>query len=337
MASAYSWSFTTDAYANVTSLFATNAAPGTASVNDPNAVELGMKFTPAVDGLLIGVRYYQGAENTGTHTGSLWTAAGTLLATAQFTNETGSGWQTVHFSSPVMVTAGTTYVVSYYAPHGGYAVDPNTFTSAVTNGYLTAPAGANGLYLYGSNTFPTSSYQSSNYWVDPLFVPTGSPSPSPSPTPGVTIFGSATPANANWPDTSAIEVGVQFTADVNGSVTGVRFYKGSQNTGTHTGSLWSATGTRLATGTFSGGSDSGWQTLVFSTPVAITAGTTYIASYSTTVGYYAVNPNAFASVGVDNAPLHIPVSGGRYLYGSGFPTNVVAHNYWVDVIFVPSS
>ena len=37
-----------------------------------------------------------------------------------------------------------------------------------------------------------------------------------------------------------------------GTITGVRFYKESDNTGTHTGSLWTAGGTLLATGTFSG-------------------------------------------------------------------------------------
>ncbi len=228
-------------------------------------------------------------------------------------------------------------MVSYYAPAGSYAADANYFASAVTRGYLTAPAGSNGLYAYGAHAFPTGSYQSTNYWVDPLFIATGSPSPSPSPLPstGVSIFASsAVPANTSWPDPAAIEVGVKFTADVNGSIYGVKFYKGAQNTGTHVGSLWTSTGTRLATGTFTGESASGWQTLVFSSPVAITAGTTYVASYSTTVGYYAVDLNALAS-GVNNAPLHVPAGGGLYLYGSGFPSNAVSHNYWVDVIFVP--
>ena len=40
-------------------------------------------------------------------------------------------------------------------------------------------------------------------------------------------------------------------------ITGVRFYKGPNNTGTHTGTLWSADGTQLATGTFTGESTPG--------------------------------------------------------------------------------
>jgi hypothetical protein len=50
----------------------------------------------------------------------------------------------------------------------------------------------------------------------------------------------ATPAIASVSDTSAIEVGVKFQADVDGYITGIRFYKGSLNTGTHIGNLWSA-------------------------------------------------------------------------------------------------
>ena len=58
-----------------------------------------------------------------------------------------------------------------------------------------------------------------------------------------------TPAD---PDTAAVELGVKFRADVAGSITGVRFYKGTGNTGTHVGHLWTSTGTLLATATFTG-------------------------------------------------------------------------------------
>jgi hypothetical protein len=92
-----------------------------------------------------------------------------------FTNETASGWQTATFATPVAVTANATYVVSYLAPNGHYAGDNNFFASAgVSNPPLQALAngvdGANGVYRYGATSaFPTSSYQSSNYWVDVVF------------------------------------------------------------------------------------------------------------------------------------------------------------------------
>jgi hypothetical protein len=153
----------------------------------------------------------------------------------------------------------------------------------------------------------------------------------------VTLFtDSDTPGSASWPDASAIEVGVRFSSDVAGQVLGVRFYKGTLNTGTHTGSLWSSTGELLATATFQGETGSGWETVLFSQPVTVAAGITYEASYSTTVGYYAVTVNGFADP-LDRGHLHVPASGGVYHYGSGFPDSTSAHNYWVDVIFRPNS
>ncbi len=51
---------------------------------------------------------------------------------------------------------------------------------------------------------------------------------------------------------SPVELGVKFRSDVAGTITGIRFYKASTNTGTHVGNLWSSSGTLLATATFSG-------------------------------------------------------------------------------------
>ncbi|MBW3607640.1 MAG: DUF4082 domain-containing protein [Actinobacteria bacterium] len=148
--------------------------PATVDSGDNGGVNLGVKFTSDVAGTVAGVRFYKSALNTGTHVGSLWTENGTLLAQATFSGETPSGWQTVAFSTPVAITAGTTYVASYHAPNGRYSVTSAQFgTSGVDNPPLHAPSNAltpNGLYSYGSSTaFPQSSFNGSNYWVDVLF------------------------------------------------------------------------------------------------------------------------------------------------------------------------
>src|SRR5207253_357062 len=44
---------------------------------------------------------------------------------------------------------------------------------------------------------------------------------------------SATPAVSSANDSTAQELGVKFTSDTSGYVTGIRFYKGVGNTGTH--------------------------------------------------------------------------------------------------------
>jgi Domain of unknown function (DUF4082) len=128
-----------------------------------------VQFQAASSGHITGVRFYKEADNTGTHTGSLWSSTGTLLATGTFTGESASGWQELDFSSPVAVTAGTTYVASYFTSTGHYADTQQGLASAVTNGPLTALAGG-GVYAYGSsNTFPTSTWNASNYWVDVVY------------------------------------------------------------------------------------------------------------------------------------------------------------------------
>jgi hypothetical protein len=171
------WSFTTAAGpACPCSGWPIGALPQTPSINDPNPVELGVRFRASVAGWITGVRFYKGASNTGTHVGNLWSSSGALLATATFQNESATGWQSVTFSSPVAVTAGTTYVASYFAPNGGYATTADFFAgSGLTSGPLyffrDGEGGGNGLFRYGATSgFPTQTFRSTNYWVDVVFA-----------------------------------------------------------------------------------------------------------------------------------------------------------------------
>jgi len=179
LASNYSWSFTTAPSGGVGgatyTLFQTTDVPQYPLANDGSGIELGMRFRATQDGFINGIRYYKGSGASGTHTGSLWSNSGTRLAQATFTNETASGWQEVLFSSPVAVTAGVTYVATYFSPSGDYAATKPYFTQNITNGPLIGLQdgldGANGLYRYtATSAFPNSSFQSSNYWVDVLFA-----------------------------------------------------------------------------------------------------------------------------------------------------------------------
>jgi hypothetical protein len=155
------------------SLFGASATPANVTINDASSVELGVKFQTSTAGKIVGIRFYKGPQNTGTHTGNLWSATGTLLGTVNFANETATGWQEADFSSPIAITAGTTYVASYHTS-GFYSADGNYFANALTNGPLTAPSssasGGNGLYAYGSaSVFPANTYNATNYWVDVVF------------------------------------------------------------------------------------------------------------------------------------------------------------------------
>jgi hypothetical protein len=158
-----------------TTIWPTSETPTTAADPDTSSVEVGVKFSSSVDGFITGIRFYKSTANTGTHIGSLWNSSGNLQAQATFTNETASGWQQVNFASPVAIRANTIYVASYHAPNGRYSVNEGYFAStSVTNGPLYAlrdgESGGNGVYRYGPVGFPSSTYHSSNYWVDVVFT-----------------------------------------------------------------------------------------------------------------------------------------------------------------------
>ncbi len=617
---------------NSVSLFSSSDVPAVLSDADNVPVNLGVRFTSAANGVIEGIRYYKGASDTGTHTGSLWTSTGTLLATVTFANETTSGWQIATFADPVTITAGTTYVASYQS-NGHYASTANYFATSHVSGVLTAPAGSNGLYAYGSgNLFPNSSYNATNYWVDVIYSSEGGGSANHvpvanddsgfttpqnntltiaaatllandtdsdgdaliitgagvgvngtaayimntnsvtfTPTPGytgpasftyaisdrnggtatatvsltilpsnnhppvavsdsgfttirgiplsisaatllandtdqdndtlvitganggingtatfdaqtgaviftptagytgpasfmytisdgnggtasttvslnvnappnqppvavddngltvsrdstlaipassllandtdpdndtLTITGivdgssvngtatfntqtntvsftpiagytgaasfqymvsdgrggsasatahlnvtpltvslfspSSTPTSLSDPDNVPVNLGVRFVASSDGAITGIKYYKGTNDTGTHTGSLWSSSGTLLATATFTNETSSGWQTVTFNNPIAITAGTTYVASYHSN-GHY-TSTSDFFNATYTNGPLSAPGSqNGVYAYGNTnlFPNSSYgASNYWVDVMFNPAT
>ena len=162
---------------------------------------------------------------------------------------------------------------------------------------------------------------------------------TPRPLPASLWSASAVPAVASANDTSAVELGVKFRVDTDGFVSGIRFYKGAGNTGTHTGRLWTSTGTELASVTFTGETATGWQQALFQRPVPVVAGTTYVASYFAPVGRYAADAGYFSST-YNLPPLRVLANGedgpnGVFRGGStGFPTDTYgATNYWVDVVF----
>ena len=410
--------------------------PDNPATNDSSPVELGVKFVPAADGFISGIRFYKGTGNTGTHTGTLWTSSGTALASGTFVGETSTGWQTMEFGTAVPVTGGSTYVASYFAPSGHYAASQGFFDSDWAAPPLLAPGAssgvANGVYA-GSHSFPSQSYEDTNYWVDVVYTLddttppavsltsplNGATSVPPSVRPSATFAGTVDPDTvvmslvddagttvpgsaafdeatrtvrytpdaplsygatyraaveaesaagvpmqsphswmftvsltdpqpgicpcSIWPDsalpdvasdtdTGNVQLGVKFRADVNGTVDGVRFYKGPLNLGTHTGSLWTSSGALLATVTFTGESTTGWQTAYFSSPVDILADTTYIVSYNAPAGGYSVTVGGLAQA-VDSGPLHALAGGAVYTYGSGAPQTASANNYWVDLVF----
>lgn len=154
----------------------------------------------------------------------------------------------------------------------------------------------------------------------------------------------AIPLNPAANDPGAVELGVKFKVDFDGVITGIRFYKGIGNTGTHIGNLWDSNGNNLAHATFANETAAGWQQVVFANPVPVTANTVYVASYFAPNGHYAYNQNYFVNE-INNTYIHFlqdGASGGNGVYAysadSIFPASTyLSTNYWVDVLFTPGA
>jgi hypothetical protein len=202
------------------SLWTPSAVPWQIDQQDGSAVEIGTKFTSDLGGQIQALRFYKAPGNTGTHTGHLWTASGTLLGSLTFTNETASGWQQTSFATPIPINAGQTYVASYHTNVGHYSTDSYYFgKSGVDQWPLHAPSspasGGNGLYVYSSAAaFPNNSYQGENYWVDVVIGPLDTTPPTvsiTSPTNNAALNGTVT-LTANAADNISV-LGVQFKLD----------------------------------------------------------------------------------------------------------------------------
>ncbi|MBV8481665.1 MAG: DUF4082 domain-containing protein [Verrucomicrobia bacterium] len=134
--------------------------------------ELGNNFTSAVNGEVTAIKFYKPATDPYTsHKVNLWLqSTGVNLATATSSSEPTSGWVTVDLTTPVEVTAGTPYVVSFNTPEGHFqysneSASPGTYP--IRNGPLTAHSGC---YLEGAG-YPAN--QGSYYYYVDLVFKTG--------------------------------------------------------------------------------------------------------------------------------------------------------------------
>ena len=155
----------------------------------------------------------------------------------------------------------------------------------------------------------------------------------------LSLLGAGTPKLADGGDNQSVVLGLKVFSDVPGQVLGCSFYKSPANTGVHVVSLWDSAGKLLATKVAAGETASGKQSVMFASPVAIAANQTFTCGYFAPAGHYAYDNPGFTTP-LNVPPLHVPVNGGVYVYGTDgtqWPTRSYQSNYWVDVIFAPST
>ncbi len=150
------------------SIFLTEA-PQTTADGQGSTWEQGVEFSSSVNGQITHIRFWKAAnEMPGNHFGRIWTATGNPLvplAVAPFTCETASGWQQAELQTPLQITAGVRYRVSYNART--VAKTPNALDSPITIGPLTV---WDSWFSQNAGTFP-STRSHSNLFADIVFKP----------------------------------------------------------------------------------------------------------------------------------------------------------------------
>jgi len=413
----------------------TSQVPNIQNFTDSVPYELGMKFRSATAGQISAIRFWKAPSETGTHTGRIWSATGTLLASVTFTNETASGWQEQAISTPLNIQANTTYIVSVNV-NAYYVFTNEGLGSSIVNSDLSSVADSNnGVFNGTPGAFPTGSYRDTNYFRDINFVAVALPTitkisgdnqtgavgttlPNPlvvqvknsagNPQSGVTVnfavtsgdssvsspsavtnangqastiltlgaspgaispvtntvsatatsIGSVTfsatanpstnsqnvlttqvPGVPNFTDNVPYELGMKFRSAKGGQINALRFWKAPSETGTHIGKIWTATGTLLASVTFTNETASGWQQQLLETPVNIQANTTYVVSVNANA-YYVLTYDQLSS-SIVNGDLSSVADGNNGVYDvnpNSFPTNSYRNtNYYRDIAFVVGS
>jgi hypothetical protein len=187
------------AKADTNGIFPDDLSPRIAAASDHDSVVLGVRFAPTQSGTISALQYYQGPKDSGITTATLWSSSGTALASAAVPANRTVGWHTVALPKPVAVKARSTYVASYLATKGGYAVTQHVLNKAHVQNGFSLPSNA-GVFRYGrSNAMPTSTYKGSNYLADVVFSATGGAATTPTPTPTPTKTSTPTPTPTPTP------------------------------------------------------------------------------------------------------------------------------------------
>jgi hypothetical protein len=171
LAASKRWTFTTGGcpcslLSNLTPAVSGNPTRDGRAGTGPWTYEFGMKFTVSQSLSVRSIRFYKDPRETGTHTGTIWSASGAKLATVTFSAETASGWQQQALATPLALTPGTVYVVSVNN-NSFFGITRSGLATSIVAGPIASVAGpANGVYGGSAGTFPTQSFSSSNYFVD---------------------------------------------------------------------------------------------------------------------------------------------------------------------------
>jgi Domain of unknown function (DUF4082) len=297
---------------------AIGATPAGNSVNNYANRSFGMRFQIMTNGRITKLRLHNpgGSMNGYSRLMHLWSDAGVLLAQASTTNETGPGWVEATLTTPVAVTAGTFYRVSYNMPLTTYFSYTIGAPVSVSSHFTTlAPYVADTL-----STFPSSLTATDDRYADVVFEPDlGTPWPialkSVPSNAGTILSGTAVPTGAvgsigdyyldtddkilygpkvalasdeyvtTSPLTTAVSTGggamcgMKYRFAVAGFVRGLRILPTVTSLTVPEVYLFTGAGTLVASkDNATPLTASVWNTILFDSPVAVSPGVTYVAA-----------------------------------------------------------
>ena len=262
-----------------------------------------------------------------------FTATGTSMVTTSIAKISGDGQSGAigtQLTSPLVVqvrnsnnVAVTGAVVSFAVTGGGGTLSTG---SAITD----ANGNASAMLTLGASAGTNSVSASAPNAGSVTFTATGT---------GVVvtsqqIFTTQVPVLPDANDGVSYELGMKFRSARSGKISAIRYWKASSDAGTHIGRIWDASGTLLASVTFSGETASGWQQQALAAPLSILANTTYTVSVNINTNY--AFTNAGLATSIVNGDLSSVADGANGTYGTlgTFPNNSFQNsNYFRDIVF----
>jgi Domain of unknown function (DUF1929)/Domain of unknown function (DUF4082) len=147
-----------------TSIFLTDA-PVTIAPGGGPTWEQGIEFSSSVNGEITHIRFWKANTETGLHIGHIWDAnTHQELGQVTFTCETASGWQQAALATPLPITAGVKYRVTYNVN----VLVAKTF-NVVDTPFMVGPLTAwSSWFSTPGGTFPTT-FSGSNLFADVVF------------------------------------------------------------------------------------------------------------------------------------------------------------------------
>ena len=191
----------------VFTLFGQPAGFSTLTADNANYV-MGVQFTTSQAGTLTAIWWFS-PPGAGALPGTidLWQVSGASLVASQvasWSGAAGSGWVRAPFTSPPALTPGTAYKAAIFKNDGAvasfYGSIANYWSSGagsggITSGPLTAPNNGGGdggqdtFNASNANAYPATSFNATNYGVDPEVTTQASPAQSPIPADQATASG----------------------------------------------------------------------------------------------------------------------------------------------------